>query len=253
MKKLSAICFFIIAVSISAIAQERQDVPPFDTLYNEDSTVMNSFRYGPYKLGDTTFFYEGCWHDGKYTEKCRVYIDRDSTSAKFKRMMGWALDSRRRKYDIEYLVRKIKARGLDFPCPDMGDLKGVFLPLRSLNGEVVTSDYQLFTAYISDSVVVWHEFDFWPYAIQKVNHVSPDVTIAEAISDRGDHVQFWINMVDAERRVIRIHSTSDSYVPEGYYVHSSRAGSFPLLVWDTDHVPDEVNLQFGTLTDDDFR
>lgn len=53
-------------------AQERQDVPPFDTLYNEDSTVMNSFRYGPYKLGDTTFFYEGCWHDGKYTEKCRV-------------------------------------------------------------------------------------------------------------------------------------------------------------------------------------
>lgn len=234
-------------------AQERQDVPPFDTLYNEDSTVMESFRYGPYKLGDTTFFYEGCWHDGKYIEKCRVYIDRDSTSAKFKRMMGWALDSRRRKYDIEYLARKMKSRGLDFPCPDMGDLKGVFLPLRSLNGEVVTSDYQLFTTYISDSVVVWHEFDFWPYAIQKVNHVSPEVTIAEAISDRGDHVQFWINMVDAERRVIRIHSTSDSYVPEGYYVHSSRAGSFPLLVWDTDHVPDEVNLQFGTLTDDDFR
>ena len=28
MKKLSAICFFTIAVSISAIAQERQVVPP---------------------------------------------------------------------------------------------------------------------------------------------------------------------------------------------------------------------------------
>ena len=92
MKKLSAICFFTIAVSISAIAQERPDVPPFDTLYNEDSTVMESFRYGPYKLGDTTFFYEDFNNYSGYTERCRIYLDRDSTSVRLKKFKERAQD-----------------------------------------------------------------------------------------------------------------------------------------------------------------
>lgn len=239
---------------VLAAAQGCPDVPPFDTLFGKDSSVDGYFRYGPYKLGDTTFFYEDfCYYSG-YTERCRIYLDRDSASVRLKEFKERAQDMRHTRDHIAGTVRERKKNGGFIGKFDMRELEGIYVPLYSLGGELMMSEYLLTPFFISDSLLLYREMDEWIYPIDQVQHLTRDVTVvmAESMYEDRNPVVFWINDLDPERGVICVTSNFVSYVPEGYYVNLNKASSFPLLVWDSDSEPDHVRLPYERVTARDF-
>lgn len=250
MMRLAAVSSAILSAVVISMAQDNTMLPPFDTVYHSGNFVKTA-RYGPYMIGDTTFFYEGFMYGGKYTDTCRVYLERDTASPAFGKMMERARDMRYN--DIARQTEKLRRNGLVLKKHDIGIPEGMYLPLFSLGGEIMTSDYMLFPFYVTDSLLVYKEMDAFAYGIEEVRHPGRGVTIVECRSQYPDPALFWIMETDPAKGVICVRSSYKYYVPDGFYVHSSKASEFPLLVWDSTSEPDDVKLPFGEISAGDFR
>ena len=241
MKNFIVAALLSLLAAVPVLARIRPEVPPFDTLYR-DGIPFGLCRCGPYMLGDTLFYYESFRKFKDITDSCRIYVEKDSSSEEFRKMIRRAGIDKHIIDDVGDRVRRMKERGIGLRHLDVGELEDIYIPLYLLGDMVVVSSYRSYPAYISDSLVVWHEFDSWAYAIRNVVKTGPDTTEIEALSDTGQDVSFRIKVADPERGVIHIQPSSDSYVPQGYYVRLSKAHCFPLMVWDSNGEPDDVVL-----------
>ena len=100
----------------------------------------------------------------KGNEYC-VYIDRDCNSANIKKFIDRINIDRYVSTDIQHQIGKMRDNGIRLFHFDLGHLEGTYIRLRTIGGEKVTTGYMPHITYISDSLIVWHELDSWPYAI----------------------------------------------------------------------------------------
>ena len=176
-------------------------------------------------------------------EDCCIYIDRDGNSANVREFIGRVKPDRYVSIEVQDQIRKMKDNGIRLSHFDLGDLEGTYIRLRTIGGEKVTTGYVPHITYVSDSLIVWREFDSWSYVIRNVERV-PGAAVVETISYSGEPVVFTIKEADPEKRVIEIGTDSSGYVPEGLYVHSDGVCRFPHIVWECDGEPDGISLPF---------
>ena len=177
-------------------------------------------------------------------EDCCIYIDRDGNSANVREFIDRVKPDRYVSIEVQDQIRKMKDNGIRLSHFDLDDLEGTYIRLRTIGGEKVTTGYMPHITYISDSLIVWHELDSWPYAIQNVECIQSGTTVVETISYSGKSVIFTITETDFEKRVIEIRTDDEGYVPKGLYVHSATANCFPHIVWECDGEPDGIRLPF---------
>lgn len=246
----------VTCMSGTAVAQSFLTPPAvcrLDTLYNTQGCDMQVCGKGPYVRNDTLFLYE-CYRyyrefDG--AEIQRVYIDRDTCSDNFSRLLERVREDSRQNY-VNRVLKKWRGGNVCISGHDMGIFRDDYMSLYSAEGEIMTSTYMTMPLHVTDSTIMWTESDSWLFAIQKVRYSGRDSISIDVLSESLTPGTFCIKTVDRERGVIRVEASGGAHIGRTFFVSAKKFRNFPLLVFDCDCVPDSEAVDFVPMSENYF-